>query len=250
MGPGPCRRPSPDSPEAQLRLPEPPSLRRLGSCRSLWRPHDSDCPTRPGAGNATRHRIRRGMGVPNSSASSASLAPKTRRRRSAGEVVLGVDTHRDAHVAAVLFVMGAVLATHEFPANAAGYRDLLTLARKLGTVGRAGVEGAGSFGASLSRYLLAQGVDVFDVNRMDPADRRRRGTFRSARNDGDLRSRLRTHPAPECPRGPLPLESAPQGHRPERTIISKGKRAVLASRSTTICTYGIAGTGCCRGEQC
>jgi transposase len=37
------------------------------------------------------------------------------------------------------------------------------------------VEGTGSFGASLSRYLLAQGIDVFDVNRMDRADRRRRG---------------------------------------------------------------------------
>jgi transposase len=90
-------------------------------------------------------------------------------------VVLGVDTHRDAHVAAVLSVTGAVLATDEFPATAAGYRDLLKWARKSGAVRRAGVEGTGSYGASLSRYLLAQGVDVFDVNRMDRADRRRRG---------------------------------------------------------------------------
>ncbi|MFC9635021.1 transposase [Streptomyces mirabilis] len=41
---------------------------------------------------------------------------------------------------------------------------------------RTGVEWTGSYGASLSRYLLTQGVDVFDVNRMDRADRRRRGT--------------------------------------------------------------------------
>ncbi|WP_225859478.1 IS110 family transposase [Streptomyces albicerus] len=102
-------------------------------------------------------------------------APQARRRRPAGEVVLGVDTHRDAHVAAVLSVMGTVLATDEFPATAAGYRDLLKWARKLGAVRRAGVEGTGSFGASLSRYLLAQGIDVFDVNWMDRADRRRRG---------------------------------------------------------------------------
>ncbi|WP_434097021.1 IS110 family transposase [Streptomyces mirabilis] len=107
--------------------------------------------------------------------SSTSPAPQTRRRRPAGEVVLGVDTHRDAHVAAVLSVTGAVLATGEFPAAAAGYRDLLKWARKLGTVRRAGVEGTGSFGASLSRSLLAQGIDVFDVNRMDRADRRQRG---------------------------------------------------------------------------
>ncbi len=106
---------------------------------------------------------------------STSPAPKTRRRRPAGEVVLGVDTHRDAHVASVLSVTGAVLATSEFPATAAGYRALLKWARKSGAVRRAGVEGTGSFGASLSRYLLAQGVDVFDVNWMDRADRRRRG---------------------------------------------------------------------------
>ncbi|WP_232107900.1 MULTISPECIES: IS110 family transposase [Streptomyces] len=105
---------------------------------------------------------------------STSSAPRT-RRRPAGEVVLGVDTHRDVHVAAVLSVSGAVLATDEFPATAAGSRDLLKRARKWGTVRRAGVEGTGSYGASLSRYLLAQGVDVFDVNRMDRADRRRRG---------------------------------------------------------------------------
>ncbi|WP_327708018.1 IS110 family transposase [Streptomyces sp. NBC_00464] len=110
-----------------------------------------------------------------STVSITSPAPQARRRRPAGEVILGVDTHRDAHVAAVLSVTGAVLATDEFPATAAGYRDLLKWARTLGGVGRAGVEGTGSYGASLSRYLLAQGVDVFDVNRMDRADRRRRG---------------------------------------------------------------------------
>ncbi|MFJ2478570.1 transposase, partial [Streptomyces sp. NPDC087659] len=110
---------------------------------------------------------------------SSSTVPSTssarRTRRPAGEVVLGVDTHRDAHMAAVLSVSGAVLATDEFPATAAGYRDLLKRARKWGTLRRAGVEGTGSYGASLSRYLLAQGIDVFDVNRMDRADRRRRG---------------------------------------------------------------------------
>ncbi|KUM85531.1 MULTISPECIES: IS110 family RNA-guided transposase [Streptomyces] len=111
----------------------------------------------------------------NSTTSSTLPAPKSRRRPPAGEVVLGVDTHRDAHVASVLSLTGAVLATGEFPASAAGYRDLLKWARKSGAVRRAGVEGTGSYGASLSRYLLAQGVDVFDVNWMDRADRRRRG---------------------------------------------------------------------------
>ncbi|MEU1144615.1 IS110 family transposase [Streptomyces sp. NPDC005863] len=105
----------------------------------------------------------------------ATAVTRTRRREVAGEIVLGVDTHRDAHVAAVLSVTGTVLDTGEFPATAAGYRELLKWAGTLGSVRRAGVEGTGSYGASLSRYLLSQGVDVFDVNRMDRADRRRRG---------------------------------------------------------------------------
>lgn len=37
------------------------------------------------------------------------------------------------------------------------------------------VGGAGSYGAALSRYLLAQHVEVSDMNRPDRAARRRRG---------------------------------------------------------------------------
>ncbi|MFI6370024.1 transposase [Streptomyces sp. NPDC050546] len=111
----------------------------------------------------------------NSTMPSTLPAPKSLRHRPAGEVVLGVDTHRDAHVASVLSLTGAVLATDEFRATAAGYRDLLKWATRSGAVRRAGAEGTGSYGASLTRYLLAQGVDVFDVNWMDRADRRRRG---------------------------------------------------------------------------
>ncbi|MGW8970594.1 IS110 family transposase [Streptomyces platensis] len=75
-------------------------------------------------------------------------------------------------MAAVLSPVGAVIGTGEFEANAAGYRELHQWARGMGTVRRAGVEGTGSFGAALSRYLLTQGVEVLDVNR---TDRRRRG---------------------------------------------------------------------------
>ncbi|MEU6668069.1 hypothetical protein [Streptomyces sp. NPDC046727] len=87
----------------------------------------------------------------NSTMSCTPPARQTRRRRPAGEVVLGVDTHRDAHVAAVLSVMGTVLATGEFPATAAGYRHLLEWAQEVGSREAGRVEGAGSYGASLSR---------------------------------------------------------------------------------------------------
>jgi transposase len=92
-----------------------------------------------------------------------------------GEVVLGVDTHADEHVAALLTAVGAVVATVSFPATAAGYRGLLAWARGHGPVRRAGVEGTGSYGAALARHLRRAGVPVIEVNRPDRAARRRRG---------------------------------------------------------------------------
>ncbi|WP_133791669.1 IS110 family transposase [Kribbella sp. VKM Ac-2571] len=91
------------------------------------------------------------------------------------EVVLGVDTHKDTHVAAVVTVLGGVIDSKAFPTTAAGYRSLLGWARGLGVVRRAGVECTGSYGAGLTRYLLAEGVEVVEVNQPDKATRRRRG---------------------------------------------------------------------------
>jgi transposase len=88
------------------------------------------------------------------------------------EVVLGVDTHGEIDVAAVISLLGKILGTESFPATAAGYRQLIVWARKRGTVRRAGVEGTGTFGAGLSRSLLAQHVEVYEVNRPDRSARR------------------------------------------------------------------------------
>ncbi|WP_420711451.1 IS110 family transposase [Streptomyces sp. NRRL F-3307] len=98
---------------------------------------------------------------------SSSTDPPVRR-----EVVLGVDTHGEVHVAAVISPLGKVLSTESFPATAVGYRRLLVWARKRGTVRRAGVEGTGTFGAGLSRYLLTRQIQVFEVNRPDRTARR------------------------------------------------------------------------------
>jgi transposase len=94
---------------------------------------------------------------------------------SADEVILGVDTHADVHVAALLSAVGGLVATASFAATAAGYRALLAWARGHGPVGRAGVEGTGSYGAALTRQLRRAGVPVIEVNRPDRAARRRRG---------------------------------------------------------------------------
>ncbi|MEU5538470.1 IS110 family transposase [Streptomyces sp. NPDC020362] len=93
----------------------------------------------------------------------------------AEDVILGVDTHKDVHVAAVITVLGALLAHQEFPATAAGYRQLLAWACSFGALRRAGVECTGSFGAALARFLSGENVQVVEVNQPDRAIRRKRG---------------------------------------------------------------------------
>jgi transposase len=90
-------------------------------------------------------------------------------------VLLGVDTHKDVHVAAVLTAVGVLAGSRSFPATARGYRLLLAWARGFGPVVRAGVECTGSYGAALTRHLRQAGVQVVEVNQPDKATRRRRG---------------------------------------------------------------------------
>lgn len=96
-------------------------------------------------------------------------------QRDADVVVLGVDTHKAFHVAAVLSSTGALLASRAFSATRAGYAALVAWARGFGSVERAGVEGTGSYGAGLTRHLNGEGVEVIEVNRPDRSARRRRG---------------------------------------------------------------------------
>jgi transposase len=105
-------------------------------------------------------------------------APQHRPRldeTDAEQVILGVDSHQDTHVAAVITNLGAAVAHRAFPATAAGYRQLLAWARRFGRLRRAGVEGTGCYGVALARYLRTQAITVIEVNRPDRATRRRRG---------------------------------------------------------------------------
>src|SRR5207344_2059059 len=87
----------------------------------------------------------------------------------------GVDTHADVHVAAALDPIGGLLGVAEFPATAAGYARLLDWLGGFGTVCLVGIEGTGSYGAGLARYVSAAGVRVVEVDRCDRQDRRRQG---------------------------------------------------------------------------
>lgn len=91
------------------------------------------------------------------------------------EVVLGVDTHLDVHVGAVISETGKLLGTLSVSARMDGYLDLLTWAQSFGSLSRAGVEGTGTYGAGLTRVLLDHKIEVCEVNRPDRSDRRFRG---------------------------------------------------------------------------
>lgn len=103
------------------------------------------------------------------------MAQPTPLHKDSPEIVLGVDTHKDVHVAAVVTATGVFLESRSFATTAQGYRELVAWARSLGRLDRAGVECTGSYGAALSRHLSAEGVIVIEVNQPDKATRRRRG---------------------------------------------------------------------------
>src|SRR5579863_5183688 len=87
----------------------------------------------------------------------------------------GVDTHLDVNVAAALDGIGGLLGVEEFPTSPAGNRALLAWLKSLGAVVKVGVEGTGSYGAPLARYLRRAGVAVFEVDRPNRQERRRKG---------------------------------------------------------------------------
>jgi hypothetical protein len=91
-------------------------------------------------------------------------------------VVIGVDTHKLAHHAAVLDAdTGKLLGDQEFAATPIGYRRLLAWAQSFGRPTVAGIEGTGSFGAGLQRHMQTHDLSVIEVSRPNRQDRRRRG---------------------------------------------------------------------------
>src|SRR3954470_15666580 len=143
--------------------------------------------------------------------------------------VIGVDTHRDAHSAAAIATgSGVVTAQTTVAADAFGYKRLLRFARRYARARRVwAIESSGSFGAGLTRFLLAQGEWVVEVDRPKRPARRNGAksdeldairAAREGRGRGD-REPVRTsadHPARRDPRshqGDQPPQG-PHRHRP------------------------------------
>jgi transposase len=91
------------------------------------------------------------------------------------EIVLGIDTHLDVHVVAVLNHSGKLIGTHSFSVTSKGYADLFDWASSFGVPALAGIEGTGTYGAGLCQSLLINKVKVLEVNRCDRSARRLKG---------------------------------------------------------------------------
>ena len=91
------------------------------------------------------------------------------------KVIVGVDTHKHVHVAVAIDLIGTRLATYSAPADRAGYADLIAWAQTLGTVEAFGIEGTGSYGVGLARFVRRHAVRVVEVNHGDRRKRRNNG---------------------------------------------------------------------------
>ena len=105
----------------------------------------------------------------------------------AARVVVGVDTHRDEHVAVAVDQLGARLGQHRLHTTADGYEGLHRWVTSLGEIVAFGIEGTGSYGAGLTRYLASRDHTVIEVNRPDRSTRRRLG--RSDPLDAEMAAR-------------------------------------------------------------
>jgi transposase len=90
-------------------------------------------------------------------------------------VTLGVDTHAELHVAAALDERGRLLGTCTIPTTTVGFGELVRWINHYGELAQVGIEGTGSYGAGLARWLRARNVTVVEVDRPDRRTRRRRG---------------------------------------------------------------------------
>ncbi len=103
------------------------------------------------------------------------------------QVIIGVDTHQDQHVAVAIDRQGIRLGERHLPATTHGYAELEWWARSLGQIRAFGIEGTGSYGAGVARFLTSRNYTVIEVNRPDRSVRYRKG--KSDPTDAEMAAR-------------------------------------------------------------
>ena len=105
----------------------------------------------------------------------------------AAEVIIGVDTHRDQHVSVAIDGRGVRLGERHVPTTMCGYEELERWSRGLGEIRAFGIEGTGSYGAGITRFMTGRGYTVIEVNRPDRSVRYRKG--KSDPTDAEIAAR-------------------------------------------------------------
>ena len=103
------------------------------------------------------------------------------------EVIIGVDTHRDQHVAVAIDGRGVRLGELHVLTTTNGYEELEVWSRGLGEIRAFGIEGTGSYGAGVARFMTGRGHTVIEVNRPDRSVRYRKG--KSDPTDAEMAAR-------------------------------------------------------------
>ena len=143
------------------------------------------------------------------------------------QIIIGVDTHKDQHVAVAIDQQGVRIGEHPLPVTTCGYKELERWSRSLGEIRTFGIEGTGSYGvrigehplpvttcgykelerwsrslgeirtfgiegtgsygAGLARFLTCRGYTVIEVNRPDRSVRYRKG--KSDPTDAEMAAR-------------------------------------------------------------
>lgn len=138
-------------------------------------------------------------------------------------VAIGVDTHRDEHVAVALDGFGRELGSLTIAADACGYAGLWQWTQELGEPVFA-VEGTGSYGAGLTAFLVAAGGAVFECERPRRRDRRQ---GKSDRIDATLAAkRLLTGERLARPRG--------GGVRDDLRLLVRERQAAVRARTAAL----------------
>jgi transposase len=78
-------------------------------------------------------------------------------------VVIGIDSHKATLSACAVDALGAEVSAAAFRNTAAGHIELLRWIRALSGVSRIGIEGSGSYGYALARFLASAGESVVEV---------------------------------------------------------------------------------------
>ncbi len=136
-------------------------------------------------------------------------------------IAVGVDTHKEQHLAVALDGLGQVLAEIVITTTLAGYSEFVCWLKELGENVLVGIEGAGSYGAGLCEYLQAEEIEVFEVER---PQRRERRTGKSDRLDALLAAKkVLTREGLSTPRG--------SGKRLALQMLLVGHRSAVSERS-------------------